>query len=225
MESSSSVASTSALPAPESRPLGRVATLLLVGWGVAVSTGMLLAAQHAAAPGPSGTPPPSWPAAAGLTPASDRATLLVFAHPRCPCSRATIAELGRLLGRTGGALDARVLLYRPAGTSPSWAGGELWQKAAAIPGVRVEGDEDGREAKRFDAVTSGTTLLYDRDGVLRFHGGLTPARGHEGDSTGADAIARWVTSGAPPTRSPVFGCAIWDDARIDNSDWRAPWTL
>lgn len=191
--------------------LGRVATLGLVAWGVAVSAGMLISALHAAAPGPSGAPPASWPSASRLTPARGRATLLVFAHPRCPCSRATVAELARLLGRTGDALDTRVLLYHPAGTAASWAEGELWQSVAAIPGVRVEDDEDGREARRFDAVTSGTTLLYDGAGALRFHGGLTAARGHEGESSGAEAIARWVTSGAAAARSPVFGCSIWNE--------------
>jgi hypothetical protein len=134
-----------------------------------------------------------------------------------------MAELGRLLGRTGGALDARVILYHPAGTPPSWAAGELWQKAAAIAGVRVEGDEGGREARRFDAVTSGTTLLYDGAGTLRFHGGLTASRGHEGESTGAEAITRWVTAGAALAQSPVFGCSIRDDRRIDISSWRALW--
>jgi hypothetical protein len=156
--------------------------------------------------------------------ASDRATLLVFAHPRCPCSRATMAELARLLARTGDSLDARVILYHPANTPADWASGELWSKAASSPGVRVVDDEDGREAKRFDAETSGTTLLYDRAGALRFHGGITAARGHEGESAGAESIARWVIAGAAVARTPVFGCAIWDEARIDTAGWRLPWT-
>jgi hypothetical protein len=72
-------------------------------------------------------------------------------------------------------------------------------------------DEGGAEARRFGAATSGQALLYDAAGRLVFSGGITPARGHSGDSAGRDAIIRWVERGTAPQKSAfVFGCSLHD---------------
>src|SRR5262245_8637669 len=38
----------------------------------------------------------AWPANTGLTVVRDRPTVLFFMHPKCPCTRASVAELERL---------------------------------------------------------------------------------------------------------------------------------
>jgi hypothetical protein len=45
---------------------------------------------------------------------------------------------------------------------------------------------------------------------LLFSGGITPARGHEGDSAGSDAIVELVKGRIPSNviREPVFGCTL-----------------
>jgi hypothetical protein len=102
-----------------------------------------------------------------------------------------------------------VLFYAPSTEPPDWARTDLWRDAVAIPGVRAIEDRDGAAARLFGAFTSGETLFFGRDGRLAFHGGITPARGHAGDSSGRDAILN-LLAGKPSARTsaPVFGCSI-----------------
>jgi hypothetical protein len=64
-------------------------------------------------------------------------------------------------------------------------------------------------ARQFHATTSGQTLLYSPAGSLMFSGGITAARGHEGDNVGESTIVALLT-GKPTdvVRTPVFGCPI-----------------
>jgi hypothetical protein len=72
-------------------------------------------------------------------------------------------------------------------------------------------DHDGVEARRFGAATSGQVILYDARGTLLFSGGITPARGHSGDSTGRDAILALLIDGSSEaSETPVFGCSLFD---------------
>ncbi|MFN0022108.1 MAG: hypothetical protein ACKVP0_27995 [Pirellulaceae bacterium] len=107
-------------------------------------------------------------------------------------------------------LDIRVAFVQPPGTNTDWAHTDIWQAAAAIPGVAVALDHHGLEARRFGARTSGEAFLYDSAGRLVFQGGITPARGHEGDSAGKTAIARWIAAPPAEARAPVFGCPLLD---------------
>ena len=83
----------------------------------------------------------------------------------------------------------------------------------AIPNVYVLADVDGRQAKESGLLTSGCVALYDRQGELHFYGGITSARGHEGDCLGTQALRAIVSGNQPPTtRTPVFGCTIFKAA-------------
>src|SRR5205823_1742118 len=97
----------------------------------------------------------------------------------------------------------------PRNAEPGWEKTDLYQRAAAMPGVKIAIDEDGREARLFRAATSGYTLLYDANGGLLFTGGITAARGHEGDSAGQQALFH-LLSGRATKRidTPVFGCSL-----------------
>ncbi len=113
------------------------------------------------------------------------------------------------MARAQGRLTAHVLFLEPAGCADGWAETALWRKAAAIPGVIVQRDEAGTEAQRFHAETSGHTVLYDLDGRLMFHGGITIARGHSGDNPGRDAIVALLRKQtADRFATPVFGCPL-----------------
>ena len=81
----------------------------------------------------------------------------------------------------------------------------------SIPGVRAVDDVGGGEAAWFGATTSGHAILYGADGGRLFSGGITAARGHEGENDGAEAVVRLVLqlgAGAQAATHPVFGCAI-----------------
>jgi hypothetical protein len=136
-------------------------------------------------------------------------TLLVIAHPHCPCTRATVEELAKIMARAKGSVDARVVFVIPRGLDQEWAETDLYRAASAIPGVHTYLDSNGEIAGRFGAATSGQALLYGADGRLQFAGGITPGRGHGGDNAGSDAIVSIIDSrSAILASTPVFGCGL-----------------
>jgi hypothetical protein len=127
-----------------------------------------------------------------------------------------VSELARLMAEVDGGLQARVLFLRPKGMEEGWERTDLWRRAAAIPGVRVAADPDGIEAARFGATVSGQVVAYDADGRLLFAGGVTGARGHEGDNAGrARLVALLRTGTADSRRSRVFGCSLVSPSRAE----------
>lgn len=142
----------------------------------------------------------------------------MFLHPRCPCTRASLAELEKLHARLKDRWELWLIPLRPLGTNSDWAETSLVCRAAAIPGVHVFRDDGGRLANLLGARTSGECFLYDPAGRLAFHGGITPARGHEGDNPGSQAIAAFV-GGEPrlgniPAISPTFGCPLTNHSPV-----------
>jgi hypothetical protein len=191
--------------------MGRTLFLIVgVCWVAAVSVGLSVLWAYENGPGDAADPPEQWPAASRLAPPGQRPVLVVLVHPQCPCSHATVAELARLMTHAQDRAEAHVLFLKPRGMSESWAKSDLWQNAAAIPGVDVRLDEGGVEGQRFGGATSGETLLYDTAGRLRFNGGITGSRGHEGDNAGRSALESILTGGTSATPSTfVFGCALF----------------
>ena len=124
----------------------------------------------------------------------------MLVHPQCPCSRASVSELAKLMAHAQGKVVAHVLFAKPEGAPADWTVGELWNAVSAIPGVHAQCDEGGMEARRFGAETSGQTMLFDAAGRLLFRGGITAARGHAGANAGSAAItasARSIPRAAP----------------------------
>ena len=179
-------------------------------WLSAAVGGIAYLARYENTPGESSNSYPLvFPPDSRLEQNSERSTLIFFAHPKCPCTRASLRELSRLMTDLDGQMQAYVVLTKPENASADWAETNLRTRAEAIPNVRVLIDEDERETRLFQAHTSGLTLLYDRDGKLRFDGGITASRGHEGDNPGARAIFDIVTKDAGKTAETfVFGCLL-----------------
>jgi hypothetical protein len=178
-------------------------------WIPAVGLGVGVLLQYSNTPGRLAAPAPDWPRSADLIPVPGQPTLLVFAHPQCPCSRATIGELALIVAHGHVKFNPYVLVYAPRSMGEAWARSDLWTDAAAIPGVHVVEDQDGWEARRFGASTSGQTLLYDSNGHLVFNGGITAARGHFGANDGMDAVESMLEHGTANNHmAPVFGCSL-----------------
>jgi hypothetical protein len=197
-------------------PHRRVLLAVTAVWLAATVGGLAVMAAYANRPGAPAQPPAHWPAASRLPRDSSRPVLLVLAHPRCDCTRATIAELAELMARARQRPQAFVLFIKPAGTTENWEQTDLWQRASGIPSVSVVRDDNGVEAARFGAVTSGQALLYDAAGSLRFEGGTTAARGHVGENPGVDALLALLGGETPRlTNTPVYGCGLMtpDEAR------------
>lgn len=131
----------------------------------------------------------------------------MLVHPQCPCTRASLVELGRLMAGTD--IDAWVLFLRPEGVQLNWERTSLWEMAASIPNVQPVTDVDGSAAKMFGAETSGHVLFYDATRGLRFSGGITASRGHEGPSAGTETLLSLLHGREPRSdRTPTFGCPL-----------------
>ncbi|MGV3722962.1 MAG: RedB protein [Actinomycetota bacterium] len=187
-------------------------------WLVAIGAGMGMLWRHSITPGEAGQAPTGWPANSALRLAAGRYSLLMWCHPHCPCTRASLAELARLKALCGDRLAVTIVFEKPEGYAAEWVRGENWRLASAMPGCNVQ-VEDGGEAARFGARTSGQTLIFDQDGRLRFSGGLTLGRGHLGENPGFEGARRLVLTGSAPLHeAPVFGCALF----TDGSEQRVP---
>ena len=180
-------------------------------WLSTVVTVMARLIDYSNSPSPSGTPPVRWPAECQVSRDANRPTLVMFAHPRCPCTRASLGELDRLMARCPGQFSAHVLFLKPAGTPEDWVKTDLWRTASVIPGVTVHCDDAGVEARRFRSETSGHTLLYSPDGRLMFQGGITVSRGHAGDNPGRASIAALLRNEVSnQIKTRVFGCSLFE---------------
>ncbi len=175
-------------------------------WLAAIALGTVALTRHAAVAGVDVGTLTRWPTGTALPRGDGRATLLCFVHPRCPCTRATIRELERLVSRSPGAAVRIVFRDDPAGDVTSAA---TWSMAARVPGALRVRDPGGAEARRFGAATSGLVMLFDADGALRFRGGVTSARGHEGGSAGGAALEAALRGrGGAAGWARVFGCGL-----------------
>ncbi len=180
-------------------------------WLVVVAAGSAWLWRHSLTPGAAaGVAPESWPQVEEVKRVEGKPTLVMFAHPKCPCTRASIGELAVLMGRCQGKVEARVVFYQPKEMPEDWVHSDTWRSAEAIPGVTVQTDEDGRTAEKFHAGTSGQVVLYGADGRLLFSGGITEARGHSGDNDGRSALVEILEDGQAKhaQRTPVFGCSL-----------------
>jgi len=189
---------------------GILKAALLISWVPVVLGLTYLLEVHDSAPGTLGHTIKSWPVASALIPSFGKPTLLFFAHPQCPCTRASIEELDRLVSSVPGKAKLIVIFLKPSSVGDSWNNTDLWTHAKRIPGAQTLADTDGQECRRFGAFTSGTTILFSPTGEELFRGGLTMSRGHEGDSLGLEAISGYLRTNRISLHStPVFGCALF----------------
>jgi hypothetical protein len=205
-------------------------TIVGAGWAAGVAVGVWQLRSYADTAGAPARPGHQLPDGVGVARGPGLPALVLLIHPRCPCSRATVGELARLMADCHGRLSATVLMVRPDGAPDDWAKTGLWRDAAAIPGVTVVADGGGRASRGFGAATSGQALLYAADRRLLFAGGITEARGHSGDNAGRSTVTSLVLGGARgargtgaattrPAATPVYGCPLFDDASacLDNN--------
>jgi hypothetical protein len=196
----------------------------VVVWAAIVLVGARTLLQYEGTPGIQGTPPSRWPSDSRIVRPKGVFALVMLAHPNCPCTRASLAELEIVMTHLQGRLDAFVLFGKPGGNAAEVRSSGLWKKAASIPGVSTLYDHDAAEAERFGGQVSGQTMLYDLEGRLVFRGGITSGRGHQGYNDGVDAVIRRVSGSLDASsHAPVFGCTLHDpSAKMlrEESSWK-----
>jgi len=143
------------------------------------------------APGQAARPPARYPEQGALP------RLLLFLHPRCPCSRATLNELAQI--RPSTQLEI-VLSQTPPGELVS-------QLQTTFTHAELVSDPEGRHRELYQAWTSGQLIGYDAEGKLGFCGGITASRGQSGPSLGQARLLAWL-NGQPQPEAVVFGCPL-----------------
>lgn len=204
-------ASQTVVTSPRRRVLRVVGIVAALGWAMAVGASVQYVWRYQSTPGSSAVAPPAWPSHTRVTRRQGEPVLIMFVHPQCTCSRASLEELERLLEGTREPISAWVLFLRPMGTTLEWENTPSWNLARRIRGAHLLVDREGTEAARFGGATSGHLVLYDGDGQLLFAGGITGSRGHVGPNAGAQSVAAYL-SGANGNlhQHDVFGCGFHD---------------
>jgi hypothetical protein len=113
-------------------------------------------------------------------------------------------------------LTVQVCFVKPPGAPAGWERTSLWDAAARVPGVRVSCDEEGEEARRFGARTSGHIFLCSEKGDVLFSGGITSGRGQSGENGGQRLLALLAGQADAPGSAPVFGCPLFTPNRTCN---------
>ncbi|WP_158265638.1 hypothetical protein [Blastopirellula marina] len=167
----------------------------------------MLIYQHK--PGQSSETAAHWPTTTHLPLDPARCNLLVFLHPRCACSLASLNELARIQARCQDRLAIQILMYHPAGADADWFDSPIVDLAKQIPGAKRVLDQDGLEATRFGATTSGQVILFAPNGERVFTGGITHSRAHEGDNLGRQTVENYVCRGEISVdHTKPFGCPL-----------------
>jgi hypothetical protein len=198
--------------------LRRMAYLVPLLWLTAIVVGLGALQEYKSRPGGTGHTPVALPETVPGVEGEARARLLMFVHPKCPCSKASVGELAEIATRESGKVAVDVVFVKPSGANEDWSKTALREQAAAIPGARLI-DDDGTLARRLGAETSGYVVLYDADGKLLFSGGITRSRGHEGDNSGRQAICALLngsSDGFTGAKTPVFGCPLFTPGQCAN---------
>jgi hypothetical protein len=149
--------------------------------------------------GPRGASPATWPVGSLLSRDPKGFTVVMFVHPECACSRASLTELATLAATT----PAPRVIVAFVSAEPA---GDNWNRARRFERVL---DPGGAEAHRFGAETSGHVVVYDANGKLRYSGGITGSRGHVGDNMGGrTALAALAGDRTHDVTHTVFGCGL-----------------
>ncbi len=81
---------------------GRMILAGTLAWASATGMGFLAIDAYEVMPGPSNQPVEYWRGGSPIALARDRHTRVMAAHPRCLCTRASAAQLARVLARCKG---------------------------------------------------------------------------------------------------------------------------
>ena len=181
-----------------------------VFWVAALAVGSAMLHRYQNTPGGSGQAPQTWPEGARLHREPGHGTLVMVAHPKCPCLQASLEELARLMAHHPPGVDVHVLFFKPTESGVEWSQTSAWRTAAAIPGVQVSTDDASDQAHLFGCQTAGETVFYDATGHLLFHGGITASRGESGDNAGRRSLEALLEGkSALQARTDVFGCSLF----------------
>lgn len=197
--------------------------LLGLCWLLALVGGVAAMTRYEVTPGAASELAGDWPVESPFPPSGDAWTLVMCLHPQCPCSRASLHELGALLRECDTPVTTQLVFLQPEDPDQSaeWRQSPLWDAARALPNVSLHADPGGVVTQLFGARTSGAVFLFDAQQRLRYSGGVTGARGHVGENAGRAQLLACFTHNdfqsathssndtpSSPDSCPVYGCPL-----------------
>jgi hypothetical protein len=184
-------------------------SLVMSAWGACALIGFWTLLDYELTPGEALLAADRWPVGTSVEIDKNNPTLVVFLHPHCPCSRASLAELQKLVTDCPEPFALQLVMVVPPEAAQTWQRSDLLTTAGRIPQARVWLDYKGAEAARFHASTSGETRCYSKDGRLLFQGGITASRGHEGGNVNVERLrAALMGQSSELQTAPVYGCPL-----------------
>jgi len=188
----------------------RVSGIVFVGvWFAAAVFGISSLHKYSSTPAPSDPPRGNWPLASAIVPCSTKSTFVIFLHPHCPCSRASVAAMNEIMNTFPNSAEFHAVFVRPAGVNADWLQSDLYQACKGNDRLVTSIDDNGVEAVKFGAKASGQTYIYDANHQLAFSGGLTSGRGMEEKGEERKMVASaLIKRQNSPLHSPTFGCAL-----------------
>ena len=105
--------------------------------GITVWLGLVLVGlwkinQYSNTPGESARASQRLPSISGVAVSSGLATLVLFLHPKCGCSKATLGELAQLVPKISAKSKVNIVFLKPDGFTDADVRGSLWAEANEI---------------------------------------------------------------------------------------------
>jgi hypothetical protein len=197
---------------PKNKSVKRINTIYFftILWVLAISIGFFSFYKYEFTSGTPGEISEYWPLETNIKKLQTPYQLIMFVHPKCSCTKASIHELADIMNQSKGKLMANILFIKPSLFDSDWIKSDIWYDSKTIPNVITLVDDEGKEASIFGATTSGQTFLYDAEGNLLFHGGITQTRGHVGSNLGSNTVLSFIQQGKCLNHStPFFGCPLF----------------
>jgi hypothetical protein len=154
---------------------------------------------------------------------NDQTSIILFVHPKCVCSDATVDELKDLLSQFEKKQQPQVYVqfYYPADKTPEWAKeSDLYKKLSLFKDWHLRLDQAGGQAFAWGAMTSGYAIMVNKQGNVIFNGGLTVTRGHRGENIGKSGLKKAISfyselSPDTPLQGPTFGCSLFSNHELE----------
>lgn len=160
-------------------------------------------------PGSAAAATKRWPERAPVPRDLSRPTLVVFLHPACTHSQATLDQLVDLLRVTRGEVAVHLLFRLDPIHEPDPELTPLRQRALGLTGTAVGDDTAGQAARLFGATHSGQVLLYGVGGELLFSGGISAVADGNTPHPGRAALQALLTGNPTSENSAlVHGCPL-----------------
>ena len=96
-------------------------------WSAIIGIGEYILLNYEKTPGVLANAPSQWPSGTSIERHPNFMTLLMFVHPHCPCTRASIGELAILMAHCRSRLRADVIFLKPEKFTEDWAKTDIFQ--------------------------------------------------------------------------------------------------